>query len=76
MSHRSAAPARCVARWAEFHKSVDRPACPKLAALRRRIESDPDVRYAQAIEDGEKPAGSGACLGHIPLAEVIERFAA
>ncbi|TIQ71248.1 MAG: glutathione S-transferase family protein, partial [Mesorhizobium sp.] len=34
------------------------------------------VRYAQAIEDGEKPAGSGACLGHIALAEVIQRFAA
>ncbi|MER8495150.1 hypothetical protein NKH36_12650 [Mesorhizobium sp. M1312] len=46
-----------------------RAAYPKQAALRRRIESDPDVRYAQAIEDGEKPAGSGACLGHIPLAE-------
>ncbi|TIU04213.1 MAG: glutathione S-transferase family protein, partial [Mesorhizobium sp.] len=56
--------------------AVDGASYPKLAALRRRIESDPDVRYAQAIEDGEKPAGSGACLGHIPLAEVIERFGA
>ncbi|TIV06995.1 MAG: glutathione S-transferase family protein, partial [Mesorhizobium sp.] len=34
------------------------------------------VRYAQAIEDGEKPAGSGVCLGHIPLAEVIDRIGA
>jgi glutathione S-transferase len=65
-----------VARWAEFHKAVDGAAYPKLAALRRRIESDPVVQYAQAIEDGEKPAGSGACLGHVPLAEVIDRFAA
>ncbi|RWM77275.1 MAG: glutathione S-transferase family protein [Mesorhizobium sp.] len=65
-----------VARWAEFHEAVDGAAYPKLAALRGRIESDPDVRYAQAIEDGEKPAGSGACLGHIALAEVIQRFAA
>jgi glutathione S-transferase len=63
-----------VARWAEFHQAVDGAAYPRLAALRRRIESDPDVRYAQAIEDGETPAGSGACLGHVPLAEVIERF--
>ena len=65
-----------VARWAEFHQAVDGAAYPRLAALRRRIEAEPVVRYAQAIEDGEKPAGSGACLGHVPLAEVIERFAA
>lgn len=65
-----------VARWAEFHQAVDRAAYPKLAALRRRIESDPAVQYAQSIEDGSMPAGSGACLGHVPLAEVISRFAA
>lgn len=65
-----------VARWAEFHQAVDGAAYPKLAALRRRIEADPAVRYALAIEDGEKPDGSGACLGQVPLAEVIDRFAA
>ncbi|RVB00853.1 glutathione S-transferase family protein, partial [Mesorhizobium sp. M7A.F.Ca.CA.004.05.1.1] len=51
-------------------------AYPKLAGLRLRIESDPAVRYALAVEDGEQPAGSGACLGHVPLTEVIDRFAA
>ena len=65
-----------VARWAEFHQAIDGAAYPKLAALRRRIEADADVRYAQAIEDGETPAGSGACLGQIPLAEIIKRFGA
>ncbi|PTE12522.1 glutathione S-transferase family protein [Mesorhizobium helmanticense] len=65
-----------VARWAEFHQAVDAAAYPKLAGLRRHIEADPAVLYAQAIEDGENPAGSGACLGHVPLAEVIDRFAA
>lgn len=65
-----------VARWAEFHQAVDAAAYPKLAGLRRRIEADPAVRYAQAIEDGENPTGSGACLGHVSLAEVIDRFAA
>lgn len=65
-----------VARWAEFHQAIDGADYPKLAALRRRIEADPAVRYALAVEDGEKPAGSGTCLGHIPLAKVIERFAA
>jgi glutathione S-transferase len=63
-----------VARWAEFHRAIDGAAYPRLAALRRRIEAEAVVRYAQAIEDGEMPAGSGACLGQIPLAEVIKRF--
>ena len=63
-----------VARWAEFHEAIDPGAYPKLAALRRRIEAEPEVRYAQAVEDGEMPAGSGACLGHVPLADVIARF--
>ncbi len=65
-----------VARWAEFHQAVDGSAYPKLAALRRRIEAEPVVQYAVAVEDGETPAGSGACLGHIPLPDVIKRFAA
>lgn len=65
-----------VARWAEFHRAIDGAAYPRLAALRRRIEAEAAVHYAQAIEDGEMPAGSGACLGQIPLAEVIKRFGA
>jgi glutathione S-transferase len=65
-----------VARWAEFHRAVDGKAYPKLAALRRRIEAEPVVQYALAVEDGETPAGSGACVGHLPLADVIARFAA
>jgi glutathione S-transferase len=65
-----------VARWAEFHNAVDPAAYPRLAALRRRIEAEPAVRFAQAIEDGQTPPGSGACKGHVPLPEVIERFGA
>ncbi|HKU95538.1 MAG TPA: glutathione S-transferase family protein [Vineibacter sp.] len=63
-----------VARWAEFHEAVDPAAYPRLAALRRRIEAEPAVRFAQAVEDDQTPAGSGACKGHVPLDEVIERF--
>lgn len=63
-----------VARWLEFHE-VDAPArWPRLAALRRRIEQDPAVIFATAIEAGEQPAGSGACRGHVALAEVLDRF--
>ncbi|UXN71606.1 glutathione S-transferase family protein [Devosia neptuniae] len=63
-----------VARWLDFHGVAEPERWPKLAALRRRIEADPAVIYATAIENGEHPAGSGAHLGQVPLAEVIERF--
>lgn len=63
-----------VARWLEFHQVAERRRWPRLDALRARLEDDPAVRYALAIEDGEMPAGSGACLGQVPLAEVIRRY--
>lgn len=65
-----------VARWAEFHQAIDPSPYPKLAALRRRLESDPAVQFAVAIENGESPAGSGAMMGQIPLTEVLGRYAA
>ncbi|MBB3975103.1 glutathione S-transferase [Rhizobium azooxidifex] len=63
-----------VARWLEFHEVASSDRWPKLAALRRRLDADPAVRYAIAIESGEVLAGTGACRGHVPLPEVIERF--
>jgi glutathione S-transferase len=63
-----------VARWAEFHNAVDASDYPGLAALRRRIEAEPAVKFAEALEVGELPAGSGALLGHVALDEVIDRF--
>ena len=59
-----------------FHEVAKAERWPKLAALRRRIEKDPAVAFATAVENGERPAGSGACVGHVSLAEVIERFGA
>ena len=64
-----------VSRWLEFHKVADVGCWPTLAAL-SRIEADPAIAYAIAVENGERPAGAGACVGHVPLAEVIERFGA
>ncbi|WP_186418916.1 glutathione S-transferase family protein [Bosea sp. CS1GBMeth4] len=65
-----------VARWLEYHEVAEISRWPKLQALRRRVEADPAVVYASALELGETPAASGACKGHLPLAEVIERFGA
>lgn len=63
-----------VARWLEFHEVAQRGRWPRLDAIRQRLEADPAVRYATAIETGETPPGNGTCLGHVPLAEVIERY--
>ena len=63
-----------VARWLEFHEVAEVARWPRLAALRRRLEADAAVGFALAVEDGQTPTGSGACLGHVPLAQVIEKF--
>ncbi|EKF20280.1 glutathione S-transferase family protein [Nitratireductor pacificus] len=65
-----------VARWLDFHEVAAPERWPRLAAIRRRIEADPAVAYALALEAGEDAPGSGACRGHVPLSEVIERFGA
>ncbi|MCV3737374.1 glutathione S-transferase family protein [Rhizobium sp. TRM96647] len=63
-----------VARWLEVHQAASPDRWPKIAALRRRLEDDPAVRYALALENGEAAEGSGACQGHVPLGEVIDRY--
>lgn len=65
-----------VARWLEYHEVADLSRWPKLQQLRERVESDPAVVFATALENGGTPVGSGALKGHMPLAEVIERFGA
>ncbi|WP_439568441.1 glutathione S-transferase family protein [Sphingopyxis sp.] len=65
-----------IARWLEFHEVAAPVRWPKLAALRARLEAEPAVIYATALESGERPSGSGLCRGHVPLADVIERFGA
>ena len=63
-----------VARWLDFHQVADASRWPKLAALRSRIEADPAVIYATALEGGHLLAGNGACKGHVSLSDVISQF--
>ena len=65
-----------VARWLEFHEVAEPARWPKLAALRARLEADPAVIFATALESGDSVTGSGALRGHVPLTEVIDRFGA
>lgn len=63
-----------VARWLDFHAVAGAERWPKLAAIRRRIEADPAVIFATALENGELPSGTGVCRGHVPLEELVERL--
>jgi glutathione S-transferase len=63
-----------VARWLDFHEVADAERWPKLAALRLRLEADPAGIFALALENGEAALGSGAFKGHVPLADVIDRY--
>lgn len=63
-----------IARWLEFLEVADKQRWPGLAALRQRLEEDPAVKYATALESGQMLPGSGACMGHVTLEEVIERY--
>lgn len=63
-----------VARWLDFHAVAERRRWPKLAALRERLEADPAVVYATALENGESNPGAGFCTGHSVLADLMARF--
>jgi glutathione S-transferase len=60
-----------VARWLDFHQVADPSRWPRLAAIRRRIEADPAVIYAMALESGDIGSGSGACIGHILVSAIF-----
>lgn len=65
-----------IARWADFHQAVTPGAYPGIDALKARLNADPAVVYATAIEDGEQPVGTGAMKGQVPLADLLARIAA
>lgn len=50
-------------------------AYPHLAASFRRMEADPAVQFALAIERGATPADGGALRGHVQLDALRERRA-
>jgi glutathione S-transferase len=62
-----------VARWLDFHEVADKARWPRLARLRERLEADAAVIYAAALEEGKAVHGSGACMGHVSLKELISR---
>jgi glutathione S-transferase len=63
-------------RWAGYHDAGDLAAHPRLSAFVARLEADPAVAFAKAIEGGEEPTGSSGFRGHVALADLVPRLAA
>lgn len=77
--HRTVADAYLVGivRWAEYLElfRLERD-YPNLHRLVARLEQDPAVVFAHAIEEGEPAVTSGRFLGHVAIDEVAARLAA
>jgi len=60
--------------WAAMEMQSPDPAMK--SAVKSRIEADPAVIHAMALERGESSPGNGAFQGHVGLEELIEQFGA
>ena len=64
-----------VARWADYHKLFDTAReYPHLHRHLCRLESDPAVKFARRIEQGDPTAKSRSFKGHVTLDELEERL--
>ncbi|MGK9165254.1 glutathione S-transferase family protein [Inquilinus limosus] len=63
-----------IARWTKYHDVVDRRDYPGLQRLFERLEADPAVRFAHAVERGEPARSTGRFLGEIGLDEALGRL--
>ncbi|ULR43826.1 glutathione S-transferase family protein [Rhizobium sp. K102] len=60
-----------IARWNDFHKVVNRSQFPGLHRLYERMQQEPAVRFAHAIEHRQDAKSSGGFLGEVDLAEAL-----
>ncbi|WP_119271387.1 glutathione S-transferase family protein [Taklimakanibacter deserti] len=63
-----------IARWTKYHDVVDRQTYPGLQSLFERLEDDPAVKFAHAIEHGEEARGAGGFLGHVSLERALSEI--
>ncbi|MBA2675962.1 glutathione S-transferase family protein [Ramlibacter sp.] len=64
-----------IARWNDFHKVVDRREFPNVQRLHDKLQEDPAVRFAHAIEEQQPARSAGGFAGHVGLEEALERAA-
>ena len=60
-----------IGRWVEYHQLFDlQQEYPHLHRHLQKLESDPAVRFAQAIENEQAAKTTGTFMGHVTLAEL------
>jgi glutathione S-transferase len=60
-----------LARWANYHRAINQSDYPNVLRLFEKLEADPALAFAHAIED-ERPANSaGGFRGHVTLEELL-----
>jgi glutathione S-transferase len=64
-----------IARWTKYHDVVDRRDYPGLQRLFEKLEADPAVRFAHAIERGETAVSTGGFKGEISLDDALRQQA-
>jgi glutathione S-transferase len=72
--HRTAADAYFtgIARWNDFHRVLDRRDFPALHRLHTRLQADPAVRFAHAVEHGRAARSTGMFVGHVDLENALQ----
>ena len=60
-----------IARWNDFHKVFPRAEHPTLSALQARLERDPAVHFALAVEQQQQAPSGGGFRGHVNLDEAL-----
>lgn len=65
-----------LARWGRYHRVVEPGQYPNVDRLIDRLEADPAVIFAHAIEDDRPATSSGGFRGHLTLLELSPRLAA
>ncbi|MDH5823712.1 glutathione S-transferase family protein [Luteimonas sp. RD2P54] len=65
-----------IARWTGYHAVVDRADYPGLQRLYQRLEADPAVAFAHAVEAGRPAGGGPGFQGEVGLDEALALAAA
>lgn len=65
-----------LARWAIYHRAIRQTDYPRVLRLFQKLETDPAVVFAHAIEDERPAASAGGFRGHVTLGELQRRLAA
>lgn len=60
-----------IARWTAYHDAVARADYPRLQRLFDKLEADPAVAFAHAIEEQREARSTGGFRGEVALAEVL-----